>query len=66
MPCYNVANLMTVAKTNVIDEMPCGYETLQTTGVKYGTKSPAERVQRSQQLSNSPTDLRSGLSISKI
>jgi hypothetical protein len=32
MPYYDVANLVTVAKTNMIDEMPCGYGTLRTTG----------------------------------
>jgi hypothetical protein len=25
MPYYDVANLVTVIKTNIIDEMPCGY-----------------------------------------
>jgi hypothetical protein len=34
MPYYDVANLVTVTKINMIDEMPCGYGTLQTTGVK--------------------------------
>ena len=28
MPYYVVANLVTVTKTNMIDEMPCGYGTL--------------------------------------
>jgi len=32
MPYYDVANLVTVIKTNMIDEMPCGCETLRTTG----------------------------------
>jgi len=32
MPYYDVANLVTV-KTNMIDEMPCGYVTVRTTGV---------------------------------
>jgi len=40
MPYYNVANLVTIIKTNMIDELPCGYGTLRTTG--YGTKSPAD------------------------
>jgi len=34
MPYYDVANLVTVTKTNMIDEMPCGYRTLRTTGVR--------------------------------
>jgi len=34
MPYYDVANLVTVTKTNMIDEMPCGYGTLRTTGVR--------------------------------
>jgi len=28
MPYYEVANLVTVTKTNLIDEMPCAYGTL--------------------------------------
>jgi hypothetical protein len=34
MPYYDVANLVTATKTNMIDEMPCGYGTLRTTGVR--------------------------------
>jgi hypothetical protein len=34
MPYYDVANVVSVTKTNMINEMPCGYETLKTTGVK--------------------------------
>jgi len=34
MPYYNVANLLTITKTNMINEMPCGYWTLRTTGVR--------------------------------
>jgi len=34
MPYYNVANVVTVTKTNMIDEMPCGHGTLRTTGVR--------------------------------
>jgi hypothetical protein len=36
MPYYAVANLVTVTKTIMIDEMPCGYGTLRTTGVRIG------------------------------
>jgi hypothetical protein len=34
MPYYDVGNLVTVTKTNMIDEMPCGYETLRSSGVR--------------------------------
>jgi hypothetical protein len=34
MPYYAVANLVTVTKTIMFDEMPCGYGTLRTTGVR--------------------------------
>jgi len=34
MPYNDVVNLVTVTKTNMIDEMPCGYGTLRTTGVR--------------------------------
>jgi len=34
MPYYDIVNLVTVTKTNMIDEMPCGYQTLKTTGVR--------------------------------
>jgi len=51
---------------NMINEMPCGYGTLNPLVWKYGIKSPAEHVQQSQHLSKSPADLRSGLSSSTI
>jgi hypothetical protein len=31
MPYYTVANLVTVTKTNMLNEMPCGNGTLRTT-----------------------------------
>jgi hypothetical protein len=34
MPYYDVTNLVTVTKTKTIDEMPSGYGTLRTTGVR--------------------------------
>jgi len=34
MPYYTVANIVTVAKIIMIDEMPCGYGILRTTGVR--------------------------------
>ena len=78
MPYYDVANLVTVTQTNMIDEMPCG--TLRTTGVRIwhqvSRRACAEvsaapevscgPVLKSQLLSKSPADLRRGLSSSKI
>jgi hypothetical protein len=34
MPYYNEANLITVTKIDMIDEMLCGYGTLRNTGVR--------------------------------
>jgi hypothetical protein len=34
MPYYAVANLVTVTKTIMINEMPCGYGTIRTTGMR--------------------------------
>jgi hypothetical protein len=34
MPYYDVANLVTVPNTNMIDEMACGYGTITTTAVR--------------------------------
>jgi len=34
MPYYDVANLVTVTKTNMINEIPCGCRTLRTGAVK--------------------------------
>jgi len=34
MAYYDVANLVTLTKTNMIDEMRCGYGTLRTPGVR--------------------------------
>ena len=64
MPYYDVANLVTVTQTNMIDEMPCG--TLRTTGVRIwhqvyrracavvsaGLEVSRRPAQRSQQLQN--------------
>jgi hypothetical protein len=52
MPYYDVANLVTVAKTNMIDEMPCGYGTLRYTGVRIRYKVSRRSAQRSPQLKN--------------
>jgi hypothetical protein len=34
MPSYDVANLVTLTKTNLIHEMPGGYGTIRTTAVR--------------------------------
>jgi len=43
MPYYEVANLVTVTKTNMIDDMPCTYGTLRTTalGIRHKVSSRA-------------------------
>ena len=66
MPYYDVANLVTLTKTNLIHEMPCGYGTLRTTAVRIRHQVSRRAAQRSQLRSKSPTDLRRGLSSSKI
>jgi len=52
MPYYDVVNLVTVSKTNMIDELPCGYGTLRTTGVRRQYQVSYRPAQRSQQLQN--------------
>jgi len=52
MPYYDVANLVTVTKTNMIDEMPCGYGTLTTTSVRIRHQVSHGPAQRSQQVQN--------------
>jgi hypothetical protein len=52
MPYYDIANLVTVRKTNMIDEMPCGYGTLRTTGMKIRHQVSRRPAQRSPQLQN--------------
>jgi len=36
MSSYDVANLVTVSKTNMTDKIPCGYGMLGTTDVRTG------------------------------
>jgi len=60
-PYHNVANLVTVTKMNMIDEMPSGYGTLRTTAVRIWHPVSCRAAQRSQLLSKSPADLRRGL-----
>jgi len=52
MPYYDVANLVTVTKTNIIDEMPWGYVILRTTCVRIRHQVSRKLVQRSPQLQN--------------
>jgi hypothetical protein len=52
MPYYDVANLVTVTKTNMIDDMPCRYGTLRTTGVRIWHQVSRRPAQRSPQLHN--------------
>ena len=60
MPYYDVANIVTVTKTNIIDEMPCDYGTLRATGVSrracaevsVALEVSHRPAQRSQQLQN--------------
>jgi hypothetical protein len=57
MPYYEVANLVTVTKMNMINQMPCTYGTLIATAVRIRHRVSHRAVQRSQLLSQSPTDL---------
>jgi hypothetical protein len=46
MPYYDEAHLVTVTKTNMIDEIPCGYGTLRSTTVRIRhqvSRRPAQR-----------------------
>ena len=47
MADYEVANLLTVTKTNMIDEMPRGYGTLRTTAVRIRKQVSCRPAQRS-------------------
>jgi len=52
MPYYDVANLVTITKTNMIDEMACGYGTIRTTAVRIRHQVSRRAAQRSQLLQN--------------
>jgi len=52
MPYYDVANLETVTKTYITDEMCCGCGTLRTTGVRIWHQVSRRPAQRSQLLQN--------------
>jgi hypothetical protein len=52
MPHYDVVNLVTVTKTNMIDEMACGYGTISTAVVRIWHQVSCRAAQRSQLLQN--------------
>jgi len=52
MPYHDVVNLVTITKTNMIDEMPCGYITLRTTGVRIWHQVCRRPAQWSLQIQN--------------
>jgi len=52
VPYYDVVNHVTVTKTNMIDEIPCGYGTLRTTGVRIWHQVSRRPAQRSHPLQN--------------
>ena len=66
MPYYEVANLVTITKMNMIDEMACAYGMLRTTSVKIPHQVSHQGAQWSPLLLKSPTDLRRGLSCSNF
>jgi len=66
MPYYDVVNLVTVIKMNIMDEMPCGYGLLRTMAVRIWYQVFCKAAQQSQLLLKSPMDLRRGLSSFKI
>jgi len=60
MPYSNPVNLVTVARMNMTDEMPCAYGILRTTAVTIRHQVSCCTVQWSHLLSKSPADLRRG------
>jgi hypothetical protein len=48
MPYYDVADLVSPTKTNLIHEMPCGYGNLRTTAVRIRHYISRRAAQRSQ------------------
>jgi len=66
MPYYDVANLVTVTKTNMIHQIGCGYWFPRTTAVRRWHQVSHRAGQRSQLLSKSPADQRRGHSSSNI
>jgi hypothetical protein len=53
----DVGNLVTVTKMNMIDKMPCGYETLSTITLRIWHQVSHRAEQRSKLLIKSPTIL---------
>jgi len=66
MPYYDVVNLVTVTKPNLIHKMPCGYGTLGTIAVRIWHYISHRAAQRSQAALEVSADLRRGFSYSKI
>jgi hypothetical protein len=64
-PYYNVANLVTVTKLNIMDKIPCGYETPRSTAVRIQHPVSFGATQRFQLFSMSPTEQHRGLSCFK-
>ena len=65
MSYYDVANLVTVTKIDMIDEIPSSYGTLRITDVRIQHQVSRRAVQRSQLLSKPPSNLRRGRSYSR-
>jgi len=65
MPYYDVANLVTVTKTNMINEMPGSYATLRTTSMSIRNQVSCRPAQRSifADLDWTPSALRNALQI---
>jgi len=66
MACYDIANLVTAAKMNTIDEIPCSNWTLRSTAVRIQHKVSGRAVKRIQLYSKSSADLHWGFSCSNI
>jgi len=64
MPYDDVANLVTVTKMNMINKIPCWYETLKTTPARIQHQVSPRAEQRSQLLWKSPPELCCGLTCS--
>jgi len=65
IPHHYVGNVVTVTKTSMIHELPCGCGTLRTTTVRIWHQVSHRAAQSSRLLSMSPAELLSGLSCSQ-
>jgi hypothetical protein len=57
MPYYDVANLVTVTRTNLMYEMPCSYGSLRLTAVRiwlYVSRTAAHKSQAALEVSHRP------------